>query len=76
MEYDRKTDQFRGHDYPGVLGGGPGFIRFELDQIEMGARAALALNDPEQTWWETIGRDLLARESLASREDQAPATDQ
>ena len=54
--YDRKTDRFLGHDYPGVRGAG--FVQFEMDELELGARAALAIGDPEQYWWEIHYKDL------------------
>lgn len=52
LRYDRETDRYVGHG----AGLGWGWPRFALDEIELGARAAIALDDPEQAWWETIGR--------------------
>lgn len=63
MKYDRKTDRFQGHDYPGSYSSG--FVRFEQDEMEVGARAAMALDEPEQGWWETIGRECLRRDQEA-----------
>lgn len=57
MSYRYKNDRMLGHDYPGVYG--HGFPKWELDELELGARAALALDDPEQWWWELIGYNLL-----------------
>lgn len=59
MNYNRKTDRFGGHDYPGAYGNG--FPQWEIDEIEMGARVALALDDPEQWWWEVYGLELSER---------------
>ena len=56
------NDRYTGHDYPGVRT--PGFIQFELDELELGARAAMALDDPDQAWWETIGRQRLKEAGL------------
>jgi hypothetical protein len=42
---------------PGVHGSG--FVQWELDELELGARVAMLLDDPEQAWWETIGQTLL-----------------
>lgn len=53
-------DRLVGHDYPGVRGSG--FVQYELDELEVGARAATQLDDPEQAWWETIGREILREE--------------
>jgi hypothetical protein len=52
--YNRRTDRLTGHDYPGVRNAG--FIQFEIDELELGARVAFAIDSPEQAWWETIGR--------------------
>lgn len=60
MRYNRKTDKLVGHDYPGVFGNG--FIQFELDELELGARVAIQLDDPEQWWWELD--NLHARETI------------
>lgn len=49
VKYDKKSDRYLGHDYPGVMGNG--FVQFELDELELGGRVASALDDPEQTWW-------------------------
>lgn len=53
MSYQQRSDRLVGHDYPGVHG--PGFVQFELDELELGARAAYGLGDPEQCWWELHG---------------------
>lgn len=47
--YNRKLDRLVGHYYPGVPGSG--FVQWEIDELELGARAASALDDPEQAWW-------------------------
>lgn len=44
--YDPKLDRMVGHDWPGVHG--PGLHQWVMDEVELGARAALALDDPEQ----------------------------
>jgi hypothetical protein len=51
LKYDRNTDRFLGHD---SLSGSysHGFVDFEITELEIGARAAIALDDPEQWWWE------------------------
>ena len=59
MKYDRRLDRGIGHDYPGVRS--PGFVRWELDEIELGYRVACALDDPDQTWWELIGNHMLRK---------------
>lgn len=59
LRYDRKTDRFIGHSHPGSLS--RRFVDFEIDEMEVGARAALALGDPEQWWWE-IHREQVIRE--------------
>jgi hypothetical protein len=56
--YDARRDVMTGHDFPGVAGNG--MHDYMLDEIEFGARATMALNDPDQSWWELIGNDLLA----------------
>lgn len=63
--YNRRTDRFEGHDHPGVCG--TGMARFVLDELEVGARAAMALDDPDQWWWELIGYPELDR---LEREDR------
>lgn len=59
MVYNRTLDRMTGHDYPGVRS--PGFVRWEIDEIELGARVAICLDDPEQAWWELIGTPMLRR---------------
>jgi hypothetical protein len=46
-------DRMVGHDFPAVCGSG--MHDFTLTEIEVGARVALALDTPEQAWWELIG---------------------
>jgi hypothetical protein len=58
--YCLKLDRLIGHDYPGVHGAG--FPSYELDEIELGARVAIQLDDPEQWFWELHGNDLYLRE--------------
>lgn len=48
--YNRHTDRMTGHDFPGECG--EGMHRFTLDELELGARVAQELDDPEQWWWE------------------------
>lgn len=47
--YDPRTDQMTGHDWPGVHGNG--MHDYVIDEIELGARAALALDDEQQWFW-------------------------
>lgn len=58
-----------GHDYPGVRP--PGFVQWEFDELELGARVAISLDDPEQAWWEIIGtpklREMEREEARNSR---------
>lgn len=62
LRYDRATDQMVGHN--GMAGAyGHGMDGFVRDELELGARVALLLDDPEQAWWGLIGNDLLAREA-------------
>ncbi len=51
--YDARTDRMVGHDFPGVRSAG--FVQYEQDELELGARAALQLDDPDQAWWVLIG---------------------
>lgn len=49
--YDRRLDRLITLD--GVYGvRGNGFHSFMINEIEFGARVALALDDDEQWWWE------------------------
>lgn len=48
--YDRRLDRLISHDYPGLHGAG--MHNFVMDEIELGARVALTIADPEQWWWE------------------------
>lgn len=60
MKYNRTLDRMTGHDYPGVRS--HGFVRWEIDELELGARVAIALDDPEQAWWEQlIGTPMLRK---------------
>lgn len=59
MRYNRTLDRMIGHDYPGVYS--HGFVDWEIDELELGARAAMAIDDPEQAWWEIIGTPMLKR---------------
>jgi hypothetical protein len=65
--YDRRRDMMTGHDFPGVCGSG--MHGFALDELELGARAALAIDDPDgdQWWWALVGDRLL--EQGGERED-------
>lgn len=51
--YSYRHDRMVGHDYPGVHGSG--FVQWELDELELGARVACAIDDPEQWWRELYG---------------------
>lgn len=46
------------HDFPGVRGNG--FHDFMMDEIELGARVALAIQDPEQWFWAIWEEELWA----------------
>jgi hypothetical protein len=59
------NDRLIGHDYPGVRSSG--FVQYELDELELGARVAMAIDDPEQAWWEIIGRQRLKEDGLLLR---------
>lgn len=54
MKYNPKTDRLEGHSGPQATLGS-GWPAFELDEWELGARAALALDDDDQWWWELYG---------------------
>jgi hypothetical protein len=60
--YNRRLDRMIGHDFPGVCG--HGMHDFMVDEIEFGARATMALGDPDQAWWKLIGNDLLAADTM------------
>lgn len=50
-QYDHATDRVRGHS--GLSGAhGPQFVQWEMDELELGARVAYALDEPDQWWWE------------------------
>ncbi len=70
-----RNDRLVGHDYPGVRGNG--FVRWELDELELGARVAMALDDPEQWWWtlnaEQIEADLRSSAAQSSSASNGPA---
>lgn len=70
LRYDRTTDRYVGHG-TGLGGGWPHFL---LDEIELGARAALCLDDPEQWWWELIGREALEEEYVMTHGSYVLAT--
>lgn len=57
MKYNRTLDRGVGHDYPGVYS--HSFVQWEIDELELGYRAACLINDPEQAWWEIIGTPML-----------------
>lgn len=58
-QYNKKLDRLITHDFPGVHSNG--MHDFVMDEIELGARVAILISDPEQAWWELIG-DNLAKE--------------
>lgn len=60
--YDRKLDRIIGHDYPGTHH--QGLHDFIMDELELGARVAMAFDDPTQTWWEIEGRVLYAEGNI------------
>lgn len=51
MRYNPHTDRLTGH-WRGVS---TGWLQFELDELELGARAALTLDEEDQAWWLLIG---------------------
>jgi len=55
-KYCRRVDKMLGHDYPGVVGND--FVRFELDELELGALVAMQLDDPNQWYWEIYREEL------------------
>lgn len=56
--YNRKLDRLITHN--SVTGSyGHGMHDFIIDEIELGARAALTIGDPEQAWWEVVGNKKL-----------------
>ena len=51
LRYDRRLDRMVGGN--SVTGRyGHGMHQFTVDELELGARAALEIQDPEQAWWE------------------------
>lgn len=56
--YSRAFDRFVGNDYPGVCGNG--MHNFIIDEIELGARVALALDEEDQWWWEIHREEIFA----------------
>lgn len=49
--YNKQLDMLVGYDaLTGALS--HGWVDYQLDEIELGARVALAINDPEQWFWE------------------------
>ena len=58
-KYDRLHDRMVGH-YPLTGALSHGFHQFVLDEMEIGALAALAINDPEQWWWEIHRQEIEA----------------
>ncbi len=57
-KYCRRIDRMIGNDYPGVCGNG--MHDFMLDEIELGARVALALDEEDQWWWEIYHEKICA----------------
>lgn len=55
-QYDRAADRLTGHDWPGAVG--PQWTVYELDELELGGRVAVALDDPEQWWWLLFGPEV------------------
>lgn len=55
--YNRRRDQLQGHDYPGLHDNG--WPTYEHNEMELGARVAMMLDDPEQWFWDLFGpRDI------------------
>lgn len=66
LRYDPRLDRMTGHD--SLTGSyGHGFVRWEQDELELGARVALGLDeeqvDPAQWWWQLVGDRLLSQGS-------------
>lgn len=59
--YDRKLDRLITHNSV-TSSYSNGMHDFIMDEMELGARVALALGEEDQAWWVLIGDDL-ARES-------------
>lgn len=57
-KYDAKLDRLITHN--GVRGMyGNGFHDFMMDELELGARVAMALQEEDQAWWLLIGTPML-----------------
>lgn len=53
LKYDRRLDRMVGGN--SVWGAyGHGMHQLTVDEMELGARVALELDDPEQAWWELV----------------------
>ena len=50
-KHDKLHDRMVGHD-PLTGDFSSDFHQFVLDEMELGARVAIMINDPEQWWWE------------------------
>lgn len=57
FRYERSRDAFVG-DGTGL---GRGWVDFERVEMEVGARAAMALDDPEQAWQALVDNELARR---------------
>lgn len=66
-----RLGRYEGHDYPGVYGAG--IVQFELDEMEVGVRAALALDDPDQAWWEVHMDELIKKAMEGPETSSIPA---
>lgn len=72
--YDRLLDRMTGHDFPGTCG--PGMDCFTRNEVELGARVALELDDDCQAWWildDLRTQDLLQAGGGRDQGDQDPA---
>lgn len=69
LRYDVKLDKIVGHDYPGAHHNG--FYQYEVDEIELGARVAIQIDDPEQWFWE-IYREHIERDLQNASSDRHP----
>jgi len=49
--YNAKLDRLMYH--------GPQSHQFIMDEVELGARAAMALDEEDQAWWEIVGNAMI-----------------
>ena len=67
-QYNRKLDRLITHNT--ALGSyGHGMHDFIMDELELGARVAMAFDEEEQAWWEIVGNKLIAELMYGDRSD-------